>query len=873
MPFTSLKLINIFTYFGLILLIFSAKHSLAQLNNDEAASLETIQIRGFHDSVVKSLYDKRNNTSIVDTISAQDIGKFPDKNVAEALQRVTGISLSRIQGEGERVGVRGTTPEQNRTYLNGQSIASADWWISSQPNRGFNYTLLPADLVASLEVFKTPQADHDEGSLGGAVNIKTLRPLQTPNQHFVINTQVQYNDLSGKFDPQLSSFYNWKNTENNTGLLLTFTQNERSLRRDGLESWGWHEQNFIKNQDSSLSASNELADINNIWTPGGGGSALFQQHRILTTATFAFEHQLNFDWNIQLNGLYSVLDADNSNQNFLWQPSSVFARGGRVYDTKIIDNTLASARYSTVTDSDKPYSTSMEAIWRESQIDTHSLQLVIAQQTGLWLNSYQLGYTYGGGGSKQDYTAQFSANTSYTVDTQQPQNIIAKYMTSPLDANQWQLTEARNDSQDSTDQELYFQTDFERSVDHSIISSIKFGLKYRDHQRDFIRFRSINGSYNDLTSQLNWTLADFPAHIPSDFLTGIGDHNTLKQYSYADIHLLAKQFNTIKFEQQEEKASRFDIQERSSAGYVKLNLSGDSYKANLGLRIIHTQQNAAAYARIASPIELPDSYQWQTHQKNYTDLLPSINLNIDMTDELIARFSVAKVMSRPQYNHLMPSTNYNVTQAQGQGGNPDLDPYRADQFDVSFEWYFADAGLLSAALFNKDVESYVEFNRTIEMHENIAMTIDRPINGSGGIVRGLELSYQQELIYGFGIIANYTFVDGERNNPKSTDINAVPGTSKHTVNLTSYYENERISSRLAYNYRTKFATGVGETSMDNFGQLDANLTIKLNQQFALIFDAINLTNETTFTYERNHYAPTGIYKNGRRFYVGIRYNH
>ncbi len=873
MAFKTLNFMTLFTYSSFMLCLSGSKLATAQSNNDATNGLETIQIRGFHDSAVKSLHDKRKSHSIIDTISAQDIGKFPDKNVAEALQRVTGISLSRIQGEGERVGVRGTTPEQNRTYLNGQSIASADWWISSQPNRGFNYTLLPADLVASLEVYKTPQADHDEGSLGGAVNIKTMRPLQTPNKHFVINSQLQYNDLSGEFDPQFASFYNWKNKSEQSGLLLTFTRNDRLLRRDGLESWGWHEQHFQKNDDLSLSPSDKIADINHIWTPGGGGSALFQQRRVLTTATFAFEHQMNFDWNIQLNGLYSVLDANNSNQNFLWQPSSVFARGGRVYNADIIDNTLAFARYSTVTDESKPHSTAMEAIWRESQIDTSSMQLIVSQQADLWQNTYQIGFTHGGGGSKQDYTSQFSANTAYTVDTRQRKNIIAEYATSPLDAQQWQLTEARNDSQDSTDQELYLQGDFERAIDHSIISSVKFGVKYRDHQRDFIRLRSINGSYDALTEQLGWTLADFPATIPTDFLAGIGDQHTLKKYSYADIDSLAKQFNTLEFEQQEEKASRFDIQERTTAGYVKLNLSGDSYSANLGLRAVNTQQDAAAYQRIASPIELPDSYQWQTHQKNYTDLLPSVNLNININDDIVTRFSVARVMSRPQYNHLMPSTNYNVTQAQGQGGNPNLDPYRANQFDASLEWYFADAGLLSAALFNKDVESFVEFKRSIEEHENIAMTIDRPINGSGGTIRGLELGYQQELFYGFGVIANYTFVDGERSKRNASSINAIPGTSKHTINLTSYYENELISSRLAYNYRTEFATGVGETMMDNFGQLDGNLTIKLTTQFDIIFDAINLTNETTYTYERNQYAPTGIYKNGRRFYLGIRYSH
>ena len=177
-------------------------------DNKFVTSLEHIQIRGIRGSLVKSIDEKRLQDTLVDAITAEDIGKFPDKNVAEALQRVTGVSLTRVQGEGERIGVRGTAPSQNRTYINGQSIASADWWISSQPNRGFNYTMLPSELVSSLVVSKAPEADHDEGSLGGSVDIQTRQPLDTEDDLFVATVQAQYSDLSEHVDPQLSLLYN-----------------------------------------------------------------------------------------------------------------------------------------------------------------------------------------------------------------------------------------------------------------------------------------------------------------------------------------------------------------------------------------------------------------------------------------------------------------------------------------------------------------------------------------------------------------------------------------------------------------------------------------------------------------------------------------
>ncbi len=151
------------------------------------------------------------------------------------------------------------------------------------------------------------------------------------------------------------------------------------------------------------------------------------------------------------------------------------------------------------------------------------------------------------------------------------------------------------------------------------------------------------------------------------------------------------------------------------------------------------------------------------------------------------------------------------------------------------------------------------------------MSIDRPSNGAGGSIRGLELSYQQTLAYGFGIIANYTFVDGERDNIDHHLKNKVPGTSKHSANLTAYYENNQFSTRLSYNYRTQFATGVGETIMDNYGQLDASLTIKLSHALDAQFEFINWADEHIYTFDRNEFAPTGVYVNGRRYYAGLRY--
>ena len=843
-------------------------------NSSSLDSLERIQIRGIRGSLVKSIETKRYSDAIVDSITSEDIGKFPDKNVAESLQRITGVSLTRAQGEGERVGVRGTAPSQNRTYMNGQSIASTDWWISSQPNRGFNYTLLPAEIVSSLEVYKSPEADHDEGSLGGSINIKSHSPLDTKDNMFIGTAQLQYSDVSEKSNPQLSLFHNQINDAKNFGILVSLTRHERTLRRDGLESWGWTTRNFNNDEEGNLTPTkNAIADLTNIWSPGGGGSAVFQQERELSSAMVSMQYQPNADLNIELNTLYSILKADNTNQNFLWQPSSVYDRGGHISDYQLIDDTLVHATYSKVpelSNENIPFNTSMEAIWRKSEIKTSLVHLSVEYNVDYWQTKYQLGITKASGGTSQDHTSQWSANSEFSVDFLSKKNIVTNYLVSPLSAKDWRITEARLDSQDSSDSEFFAQADFEYQLDRPFMQSIKFGGKYKQHQRDFIRFRSKNSDYNGIAGELDWTLADFSATFPSNYLDGIGDKNTLKEYAYADITSLDQAYQSLSFEQGEEKASTFDIKETTLAAYAKMNFSGEFYRGNLGVRVVHTQQDAAAFQKIAETESIYREYSWSATDKNYTDILPSINLVIDLTPEILFRIAASKVMSRPEYHHLMPSTNYNYTQAKGAGGNPNLEPFRATNFDLGIEWYFDEAALFSVAAFHKDIQSFIDIKRYQEIHENRTMVIDRPVNGNGGSIYGLELNLQQELFYGFGIIANYTYVEGDRKDATTGAEIAIPGNSKHSSNLTSYYENDWLSTRLSYNFRTEFATGVGEEISDNYGQWDINVSFILTESVSLVFEGINLTDEIIYTYDRNHYAPVGIYKNGRRYYAGIR---
>src|SRR5262245_2140071 len=202
-----------------------AKHALADTQEAATAQgeeVETVLVTGIRASLAESLEVKRESQTVVEVITSEDIGKFPDKNVAEALQRVSGVSISREFGEGERVSIRGTAPNLNRTQLNGHSIATADWFVLDQlaATRSFNYLMLPTEVIGQTEVFKGSQADLEEGGIGGTVNIKTRNPLDLDDLTISASLQGSYTDLADTTDPQVGALVSWKNEADTFGLLL-----------------------------------------------------------------------------------------------------------------------------------------------------------------------------------------------------------------------------------------------------------------------------------------------------------------------------------------------------------------------------------------------------------------------------------------------------------------------------------------------------------------------------------------------------------------------------------------------------------------------------------------------------------------------------
>ncbi|MEE2023942.1 TonB-dependent receptor [Alkalimonas mucilaginosa] len=876
--------------------------SMPVMANDGATdeNVEVIQIRGIRASQEANLNAKRFSGAVVDVVTAEDIGKFPDKNVAESLSRITGVSVTRGFGEGEKIAVRGTDPAQNRTLLNGASVASADWFVLDNPSRAFNFTLLPSNVVSDLEVYKTPQADIQEGSLGGTVYLKTRKPLDLDANTISLQVQGQYSDVSKEWDPQLSGLYSWKNADETFGLLVSLTRQERSLARKGKEVLGFDRQEV---------------DGEDYWAPRIIGNAYFQQERKRTTALVTAQWRPTAQTDVVLNVLDTKLDANNINHNLY-----TFFNSGFVEDSAVISGSgIVAGQVNNA-------SSEFAIIDRISYSDAKSYDLEINHElpSGVIITG-KLGTTKAEGGTSRDRYHQF--NGSYVSSSYDSGLNLSNYVTAGnletfADIENRTLDWMQEGSRLMTDKENYAGLDLQFDIDHGIFHTLKVGTLVQDHDKsqrqDGTRFHwladsqhndPINGPYGDVragqgswgAAAMGWTGNPIPF---SSFASGdsYAFYPLMSRAKSAELAFPAQAYDsptaTFLF-----LPNTWEVNEKIWAGYAKADFSSDRVRGDVGVRVVKTDVSSSGYswngdwvaasvnmvggyAILANELEPSQGGDWgvayDTLKHSYTDVLPNINVVFDLSDDSLVRFSAARVMSRPDYVNIANQQSVNIPTRSGNRGNPFLEPVRANQFDLSYEWYFNSSSLIAFTYFHKDIQGSVLNSVTREMafdeanNEMVEVTITEPKNGLGGRVQGLEVSYQQAFGY-FGFITNYTYTDAKSdqdrdavNNPGS---GLIAGNSRHMANLTGYFENDMFSARLSYNYRTEFFNGVGEFGnevyTDAFGQLDASLTYNFNDNVSFVVEAVNLLDEDLYQYHIDKTRPASLYQNGRRFTAGV----
>jgi iron complex outermembrane recepter protein len=829
---------------------------------DANQQLDTVEVRGVRATLKKNLAEKREAQNIVDSISAEDVGKFPDKNVADSLQRVPGISVDRIWGEGKAIFVRGTDKNLNMTQLNGQAVASSEWWLNEPQTRSFNYDVLPSEIVGSLDVFKSPSADLDEGSIGGLVIVKTRRPLAFKDPLTVqVSAEAMYSKLPGKTDPQLSGLLNWKNDDKTFGVLLAISSQKRHMRRDGLEQFS----------DGKYDVKDQNGVVTNAYASWGGGSAIFRQERERTTTNLALQFQPNPATDLVLNLMDSDMKMNNNNQNYLWQAGGL-AVGGVIsaVDPKFI--TVADGSKALVGGTFGPKTgVSFEPIYRESYIKSRVADLDGTYQGGSWQVHGQAGTTNSSGGSKHDRHFWMEGDTRTTISLG-PDHYGVKYLDiNPLDPNALTLKSGDDRIRRMDAKENYAQGDVTFDIDGNLIKAVKVGVKLRDNTLKNTRIQGTAAPGSP--GWQSFSLADLSTGPSPSLSQAAGTSDALRQYAWFDDRLVASKGIPM-FDQamvyKDVLNENYKIHERISAVYAKADFSVAKFRGDFGLRVVRTQQTSDGYLGNASGGFSPTSVD-----HNYTDALPSLNVVYDLSKEIVLRGAVSRAMARQTFDLLSPGLRRDGTVlSKGYAGNPMLKPVHANQAEIGAEWYYADAALVSGTFFIKKLDTFTYKASKSEQVGSETLTVERPYNADNGAdIKGFELQWQQPFgNTGFGTVVNYTFTDAKAGAVAGQPRLKVLGNSRDQFNFSGYYERGGITLRVSYNYRSKSYGNVemgGQVVNAAYGQWDASASWDVTRNIALYASAVNINNEVIKSNTVDG-IPIGMYENGARYSVGVR---
>ena len=961
----------------------------------QSAQLNTVVITGIRASMEQAINIKRNASANVDVITAVDVGKMPDKNLADSLQRLVGVAVRKDYDEAEKVSMRGTNPDMSLILFNGHSVSGGDWYLSDQTSssRSTSLSLMPSSVLNSATVYKTSQANIADGGLAGTVNVTTRRPLDEAKKFGgLISVGGVYADLPAKTSPQTSASLNWKNEANTFGAIGQVFAEKRYVRRDSVSrigygaNSGWDVINtstMLGITDASLAGTGlKASDLNGVRMPGSLGSEFVEGVRDRKGGMLSLEARPTNDLDLGLTGFYSKMNAANYGRATMGALNSmlrglagttgetnVFTSSGgkRVYaeirNPVIVEETtiygdklkvLKSADIVFPTGTTPQYVGNSEGFYRSGasassgfldfdakyQVNKDLLVKGIVSTTrGVGTTEQDRGLTY----------ARFGTGMSYGLNglDEAPS---AKYIgagdgTSPTlaaDGSGYKLASRSLANQYKTvDREQSVGLDAEYTQDRDIFSSLNFGARYADHHRDFRR--SIKAMHTAFSSTMTGPDASLAVAYPGNFGSALGGNNWENTGFYFPRNVLVDYFASAVKETTPEferfVSSEIELRERQSAFYLMQNLEGanNGWSGNLGIRFVKTQVDSMIPTPIATSVcpriepgkpatpcatfptaintagdAVPyfDGVPWnplagtvyykKPSSKVFNNVLPSFNLRVELTDKLVARLGASETIGRQNYNlygsnftgQACTSTGCTVT-----GPNPDLKPMTAMNLDMSVAWYFARRALVSISAYSSNITGYPKTgsntqDSTVDLLDPVSNTVKTYlINTSSqqsARIRGIELAYEQPIGAGFGFQSNVSLAETH-----VEDGRPMTGASKLSANLGGYFENDKFSARLVYNYRGKYvssttapaatANSQGMSTINGVlmpaaptmaapvSNLDFSMNYDLTKELQISFSATNLTNPARAQYRYSEAEQQKLDVSGRQYYLEARY--
>lgn len=829
---------------------------------------EVIEVRGIWSSLEKSMAIKQDATGFVDAISSEDVGKLPDQNVAEALQRITGVSIQRNRGEGDFVSIRGLGPDFVRGTVNGRSLLSATEFVDPNINGGIdtstgraaNFDVLPSEMISTLEVVKSASAKHVEGGIGGVVNVRTARPLAMGNK-VVGSVQGVYRDFNEETDPIASVLGSWKNDEDTFGILTTLAYSERNIREDYTRTFGYFPSSAVGTTGPfDLNNDGVTDNVTSIPFPLSNNLESIDEERERLTISSTLQWRPDENTELSVDVLYSDREISSSGSNFIFLPIPFAAdlAGQTVNpDGSIqVGNLVTNGGFSTLNTTLRPEATTD---LQQAEDDVISVGVNFSKVIEEWTLTADLSYSKAEG--TNDFTrARYDANNgtfNFTTTVANDEFIINQ---NNFDANNPATSLGNTDNYVlslfdlraavNEDKETAFQLDALREIESDVISSIEMGIRVRKREkfRTATRKDTVVGSAGILATNAgfnrgasNFLDGDFNASFAYNDIPFPNPASAISAYSATagaeSLTPVANPFGT------------YDIEEVTYATYFQLNLDGEiggvPYVGDVGFRIVTTQQDISGFD---AELRITDTGGQDTtspdvlatgsatpfaSNETYTNVLPSFNLRFELADDLFLRVAASETLTRPTFNDLQPGLTLNPNCScdnngdnfaiAATAGNPGLAPYEATNYDLGLEWYFGEKGAAYAGFFHKDLENYIAVVtneqvstlgsapiRAVGIEQNGTSNpipldqVSQPDNQGEAEVTGLEIGYLQSFDNGFGYNLNASFTE---NSAEFTETGAdidFPGVSKNSYNATVFYENHGFSARLSYSYRGSY---------------------------------------------------------------------
>lgn len=864
----------------------------------DTKEVEVITVSGIRGSLSKAVNAKRFSDGVIDVISSEDIGKFPDENVAESLQRLPGISLQRDKGEGKFISVRGLSPEFSPATLNGRQLASGRTSTASVTarsagsSRAFAFNVLPSELVGGVEVYKSLSADLVEGGIGGLVEIKTRKPFDFDEQTLGGSFEASYDDKSGDTNPKGSFFFTDKNEDDTMGILVSASYSERTLREDQFWAWGW----FNKGVDNLNTPEVDHPDGFFPWEDATT-IAESTSERLGVSAAFQWEISDKFEFNADV--LYSNFDSQNTENRaaIRWtvDNNDPFSAYGATVDPAT--GGLNSASSTSAGLADKPFEIVTTNELHSVETETTVVGANLAYTGDDWTVIGDIAYSKAESASEFGnlrFAGHFNIDYTRASGADLPSYDVQGDL---LDPSAFNFLDAGFGSDPVTDESYSARIDANYTLDGDYITSIDVGVRYNVNEKDQYS-AGCNSACNNVLSDLNLTMADVETvTLPGGGFFEDDNVDLIRDFLVADTQKAIDKYNLGSIPHEDSISAIFNIKETTIAAYAKANYSLDTsipISGNFGIRVVQTDMDATGALptkiRIEDNIVVEQEGTFSTVSNSYVEVLPSATIKLDISDELIVKGSVAKGLTRPDLSLLSPKFNFNDSEPpSGSGGNPELDPFVSWNYDLSAEWYFSDIGYISGAVFYKDITGFVSntdtFNETVAGQE--FFKVSRPENTSDAKLKGLEFTWQQGYDFlpgalsGLGTIFNHTYIesstsfsDGYKPVEGQT---AAPfeGLSKNTTNAVVFYENGPFSARLAYNYRSSFLENANlifsARSVDAYGQLDASISYDINDNWTVTLEGTGLNEPRLKKYDASMKGlPSVIIDNGMRFSLGIR---